>query len=359
MKFSSVVGEARRNVSSTTSRAGLWCTIFASIVLTLALLDLSTQVMLAKQVIESRSNGSSVTVVSSPGMVDGEACEGLKNIDGVDAAGAIRDAGIVKLPQLPSSSIAVWDITDGFAGVLDSSGELSTPSIAGTLVSSGLIDELGLDVGNEMVINGVPTPIFGRFPYPDDGRRSSLARAILAPTITTGAFDECWFESWPPRADLTRVAARMVLKDDAAASDVKMTRLNPSKGTPLSFEEQYNGRGTRFTALWILLAVGACGFASVLTRRLELASALHARVPKPALVIQTWIEVLIWSTPASVACGAVLQLTAVLILGKEATFVIRDVWLIVLLAWTAVQLGGLVGIARVKEHRLLQLFKDR
>ena len=117
------------------------------------------------------------------------------------------------------------------------------------------------------------------------------------------------------------------------------------------------------TTAWLPVLAGgvalALGFVAVWTRRLELASALHCGVPKPALVLQMMLETASWTLAATVLCLP-LPLAVMHLWAGSAP---QQIVVLTLRPMLATALGALAGatagVLRVRERDLFAYFKRR
>jgi hypothetical protein len=204
-----------------------------------------------------------------------------------------------------------------------------------------------------------PAPIIGVFPVPDDGRDTTLSYSALSPVPAGGLFDQCWAEVWPPDARTESLIRTVLAPGVRRADDLRVSRLNSTAGGVLNLADRYENRSTRHAPTAAFLAGLALGGLGMTLRRLEFAAALHAGVPRRALIWQLMLEtgamlavvglvaapVLVWASQAGNPCPSAWLLTAEAVtLGSGGLGVV---------------LGFLIIVAGTRESKLFALFKAR
>lgn len=362
MRARSVVSEAARNLATGTTRAAGLALVFAAVVGALAVADVRAAVDVLRGAAQYRASGSAVQVVTVAEGVDGARCHALSQATGVVAAGALRQGDPVRALAMPSARLTVWEATPGVVDVLGQVGAEPWATDAGPVgpglwFSRDLAETLGARPGREVATSAGTAVTAGVFSWPDDGRARTLGYAALAPVAPTGVFDQCWIQVWP--ADADAAALLNLALDPAKAGDATVSRLNGAHGSAYDTEALLARRPTALAPVAAVVTGLALGYLAVRTRRLELASALHARVPTPHLAWQHALEVLAW-----VAAGAAVAAAAV---AFAATGGNPDPagWAFLLGARTllaggaAVLLGALIGVATTRERHLFRYFKNR
>lgn len=358
MRAGAVVSEAGRNLASGTSRALLLALVLAAVLGGLAAADVRAVVDVLRGAHDFRAAGASVQVLDAPGGVDGARCQALAQVEGVTAAGALRSGDPVRALALPSLELTTWEATPGLLDVL------TAPEPAdrrpGLWLATDVADTLAAAPGRPLATAAGDATVAGVYPFPDDGRDRALAYAVLAPVPATGTFDACWAEIWPP-VPATTALLRTALEPTAATSDVPVTlgQLNPRLGTTYDGARLLAERPTRPVPVAAVVVGLALGLAAVRARRLELAAALHARVPRPALTTQVLLETLTWVAAGTVVVAPVLGWLA----GWGNPDPAAATWTIglrtVLAGGAATLLGATLGIAATREKHLFRYFKDR
>lgn len=311
MRIVEIWSEAARNVGAGTARAVSLCLVFICIIGLVAVLHAREVVGLSQRALEFQDSGAATFILDAPGAVAPDACNTLAASDGVTASGALRTLDGTRLALLPDRSIPTWETTQGMAEVLSISPAV-TPNF-GVWLSQPLATQLGLAVGDSL--DAITTPgergtssmrIDAIFDYPADDRDQRFAESILIPTTSFQESDLCMASFWPEAKNapaMLRLAAITPPGSDPASSNMQIEQLNRTLGS--EFKPSMS-----WTPMYPLIAI-ITGLTAPLvilrSRRLEFASALHARVSKPALGILLSVEWLLWAVPAVlVASMAVL-----------------------------------------------------
>ena len=311
----------------------------------------------ARQAAKYREAGGATQVVSSTGMIDGAQCDALSTMPGITASGAVRAVTDTRLSVLPSTGLTTFEVTPGLAGVIGVHETQTTNG--GVWLAEDLAQTVGAPVRTSATTtDGTEIAFAGIYSYPRDGRSPVLSYSIISPVPAVGRFDACWVQIWPENSELAGLLTLPVLSNDPGNLP-QIQQLNTTLG--LRFDA-----ATRLARLpiWPLTGVAALigyvlGFALIRTRRLELASALHAGLDKPTLIMQTSVETAMWSV-----LGAGLLLPA---LWRYSTIDNPDLsWpvfcpaaRVVLLALISVLLGALTATFLTRESHLFRYFKNR
>jgi hypothetical protein len=308
-----------------------------------------------------RASGGSTLIYSMPGEIDGRGCDELSTVPGVISAGAIRtDPSSHIAASLPGQDIPSFAISPGFRGFR----ALGSPSRgSGVLVSTDLATTLGVDKGMTMTVSGAEATISDVFTYPADGRQPGYGYSLLIPTTTRDPFDSCWVEAWPADEHVAALLVTTLLPDavsgeDAGSPGPQLTQLNTTLGRHFDGVDLYHERITVLAAFVAAAAAFALGYVSVRMRRLELASALHARVRKGDQTAQILFETLAWGL------GGVVLTIPVYILIAGATETSNVGFLTALglrvAATAAFALpGATLACVFVRENLLFAYFKGR
>ncbi len=362
MRARSVVSEAARNLATGTTRAAGLALAFAAVVGALAYADVRAAVDVLRGAEEYRASGSAVQVLEVGDGIDGARCHALNQATGVVAAGALRHGDPVHALAMPSARINVWEATSGLVDMLSHIGTDPGTTDAGAAApglwySRDLADTLGARPGRDIATATGTAATAGVFSWPDDGRDRTLGYAALAPVAPSGVFDQCWVQVWP--TDVDTAALVSVALDPAKADQATFGRLNTAHGTAYDTEHLLARRPTVLAPAAAVLIGLVLGYLAVRTRRLELASALHARVPKPHLAWQHALETFAWAAAGvAIAAAAVAQAgTAGNPDPGQWAFLLGVRTL--LAGAAAALLGALVGVATTRERHLFRYFKNR
>lgn len=356
IRAASVVSEAWRNVASGTTRATLFAAVLVVAVGALAALDVRAVVGVIEGAREYRDAGASVQILEAAGQVDGARCEALTGIDGVNAAGALRTGDPVRALNLPSSELTGVEATPGLLGVLDR-GRVAG---AGLWLSADLAEALGATADDSIVTDAGPAPVGAVYPYPDDGRDRALGYAAVAPVPATGLFDSCWVEIWPVDPETATLLRMVLVTDPSSAVQPAQKQLNSRLGATYDASAEFRDRLTKPAPTAAVVLGLALGFAAVRLRRLELAAALHARVPRSALTWQVLLETAVWTGAAVIVTVPVLWWLAAgagLHVDRVSTWVLG--MRTVLAGAGATLVGAVAGALTTRERHLFKYFKKR
>ncbi|GEL95976.1 hypothetical protein [Cellulomonas composti] len=364
MRASSVASEAWRNVLTGTTRAVTLTILAAGACGALAAADVAAIVDLSEQATQFRESGAAVHVLSSPAAVSGPRCDALGSLPGVLGAGATRQSA--EQPTFlaaPRSGIATVEATVGLAGVLGIVDGTKTASgtgvAAGVWLSDSAAQTVGADVGTTLPTSAGPARVAARYVYPSDASDRSLAYSAVTPVPASGLFDACWVLAWPPSPTVDTLVRATYAGDPDDRSSATFGQLSTRLGEAFDGPALFASRTTAPAApvagvIGLMLGGGA-----VWLRRLELAAALHARVPRRAIVAQVGLELLV-------------VMFATVLVTLPVTFLLArhgnpdGLWP----AWSAglrvtsagavgVLVGGVLVAATTSEARLFRYFKDR
>lgn len=360
MKRSAILREVGLNLTTGTSRAATFALLLALIIGSVSTLDIATTRAIISDAQQYREAGGSVLVLSAPDRIDGATCDALGRIDGVGAAGALQESEErIVASALPSTSIPTFTATVGLIRILGAESPIRDRR-AGVIVSEEVATSLGLSPGDEWSTSAGAVPVAEVYPYPDDGRRPGLGYAALIPVPTNGErFDECWLEAWPPLADAPALLQMSVLPAAGDQLQPQLSQLNTTLGTSFDGTGKFESRITRWGYLMSGVLAFGTGWFAVRMRRLELASALHAGVPRRSLSTVIGLEAFAWVLAASALWLGVTLFAAsgappgdrfaLIALGARVWFA----------GVVGVTFGLGTGIIRTRERDLFRAFKER
>lgn len=360
MRLSSICSEAWRGILSGSSRCVLAMLSITILVAGSSFFEISTSSGILRQARQYRNAGDNIMVLSATGGVDGQACERLSDLNDVQASGAIRESDQLTASALPDTKIPSYAVTPGFARVLRAKQD---NSVQGVFASRELAKTFGLQAGDKLSLSdGRQTRIRGIYRYPDDGRTPGYSYAVLSPVASTGTFDACWVSMWPQTSqteDAIWSALTPTAKSDKD-STITLGQLNSSLGRSFDGQSIYRKRSTAFLPIMDACIGTALGYAIVRIRRLEIASALHCGVPKPALIVQICIEALIIVAVSATISGSMSYLAVIrYISGTDRWQVLFNALCPALTSYSSYVLGALACALAVREKHLFTYFKER
>ncbi len=364
MRASSVCSEAWRDVVTGTGRPGLLAVLFLLVVGGVAAADVRAVVGVLDSAEQFRRSGAAVQVLEAGadggGAVDGAACDALAGTDGVQAAGALRLAEPTRVATLPAQDLTTYEVTPGLLEVVREAGGRTAAdagATGGLWLSADLAEVLGTRPGDEVLTRSGPATVAGVYRWPEDGRARSLGFAVLAPVAAGGAFTQCWAQTWPVDEDVTGLLYTGARAGRTA--DATVAQLNPALGAAHPTPDLLAARATALAPVAAAVAGLALGFGSTRVRRLEIASALHARVPRSHLTWQHLLETVAWLAAASLVAAAALVWVA----GVGNPGPAWPTWVAgsrtLGAGAAAVVLGTLAGVAATRERHLFRYFKER
>lgn len=295
MRWSAILSEALHDLSTGAARGVLFACLLCLACLGLGLADLTSIDSIYQAGQRFQTSGGSTLVYSASGAIDGKACDSLRSVHGVRAAGAIRAGTPQTSALLPSGAIPTFEVSPGF-GEFTALGD--PPANQGPVISQTVATTLGLKVGNTTRLVSGEERVAGIYQYRDDGRIPGYGYAIMLPTTNATAFDQCWVEIWPQSAELENLLSSTLSPGSAAQlskNPPQLSQLNSTLGSAFDGEQLFNDRITRFAPAGAALIGFGLGFAAIRSRRLELASARHAGVQFQSQAAQLAFESAAWS----------------------------------------------------------------
>lgn len=357
MKTRSALSEAWRNVATRTSRPLLSLVVFVCLVGGLALYDTVAIVGILADARAFERSGATVTTVLAPAGVDGAACSNLSKASGVRAAGALAEAPDVVFSALPSTGVPVKTVTASFLDLLEHRADRSMP---GLYLSKDLATTLGAHIGDTVNTHTGDTVVEGIYRYPDDGRAPGLGYAalIVAPPTSDTHFDECWMDVPHPDDRTSSLIWTAVSATDPDNSPV-LAQLNPTLGRTFDAAGLVRDRASANGGAAALVLGAALGAVTIWLRRVELAAALHSRVPRSALLLQGFTEAILWLAPASAAAFTACLIAAQPALPGDLPSVLLSAGRVISAGAAGVILGSAAATWFTREKHLFRYFKER
>lgn len=309
MRLRSILSEALRNIASGTTRAGTFALILLILGAGLLAADIAETRSLIAEAGHYQGVGASTVTLTAPDRVDGQRCESLNGLPGVQGAGAMKPSALpLSLAALPGAPMAQFEVTRSFSDVLG----MSAVSSPGILISEEVSTAVQRSRGDDLPLDGATARIQGVFAYPTDGRRPGMGWAALVPSTARERFDECWVRQWPEDPLLRTHLLQVVMPGTASdGEEAVIAQLNATLGTRFTGAERFEQRLLRLVPVSLYLSALLLGMVSVRLRRLELASNLHAGARRRDIQTQIIWETVAWSGPAAIgAFGAAVLMAA-------------------------------------------------
>lgn len=361
MNLHAILGEVRRDLATGTARCLLVAAILIAVVGTVALADAGAVASVFEDSRRFQDSGAAVQVVESAA-VDGDRCESITGSPGVRSAGAIRDGDPMVALALPGQTLPVLEVTPGLLDVVTAVAPVDPRSdrhAPGVWASSDIAARLALTPGAVLDTTTGPVQVTGVFTWPEDGRLRTLGHTLLAPVPVTGTFTLCAAQVWPTDDDA--VALLMFTADGDRDPDrpTRVTQLNTTLGTRFDYGSRLAARPTGWAPIAAAAGGLLVGVAITRARRLEIASALHARIPRASLA---WIHVLQGLVLGAVAAVVV---SAIVLASARATGLAAwpTIWhtglRVTAVGALTLPLGSLAAVLITRESRLFRFFKAR
>ncbi len=366
-----VVREAWRNLATGTTKPLIALLAFAIVVGAVGAAQARGYVGVAQAALAWQQQGSAVSIITLEGHIDGRQCDALAAAPGINAAGAVRQATSLRLAAMPSVPVNAFEVTPGLAALLGVSAapeqgpegvwiaEDLAGVIGGATTTLPLVSDGG--EGRGRWSDDGAAPVAGVFPLPAGGQSSPVDYSILVPAAATEPFDSCWVMLWPESQETVSLLTLTTLPTGQGPQgpSPRIGQLNMTAGT------HFDAAGRLAALPTVPLTVAAVAFAAVLgfglttSRRLELASALHAGVRKSSLLIQLAAETAGWLLAAT-AVVIPLAYVAAHRGNPDAPWVAFSPALrTTVLAVIATLLATLLAGALVREKHLFRHFKQR
>ncbi|MDR3108052.1 MAG: hypothetical protein LBU05_07690 [Bifidobacteriaceae bacterium] len=349
--------EAGRNLATGTSRMLVLATAAGAVMAALAAADGRAVAGLIDANRTYQAQAATTWVVKAPGQIDPAACESLNRLANVTAAGAIKpaDPGLTS-GLLPRNPITRYLVTPAFTDLLD---DFRTSGRPGLILSSQVAAVLGAEVGQMIALTGGQADVAGTYTYPDDGRTPGLGWAVLEPTNAQTGFDECWVGIAPDSAAVRALLATSARFTPGDQTSPQVTQLNSTLGPPADQAAAFHARQTSPAPAVAATAAALIAAAAVWARRLELAAARHARVPRLASMVQLATEAAAWLALAAAATAPVIAHYAVHAGGLDTADVAWALARIPLAGFAAGMTAAFATTTAVREKRLFTYFKTR
>ncbi|GAA3707455.1 hypothetical protein GCM10022377_21540 [Zhihengliuella alba] len=371
MRFSSILGEATRNLAGGTSRLAAWSLLAAALIAVLAGYAAHQSAAQLRAADEFVHDGGSTYVLEAEGSVSGTACRALATHPDVVASGALRDRPDgLRARFLPSTPLPAFEAGPGFIDIFGSPDTPDTEAArrpSGLALSADAALTLGLHRGDHLdVVNSdgtiQTTSVDQVYDFPDGSSLPALGYAAISTVPSSGTFDACWLRATTaaarPDSPVLALARTALLGPDAGQSQI--SQLNGRLGDTAPGPQTTSYAAGAGPSLLALVVGALLGTGMIQTRRLELASALHLGARRADLIQQHLIE-----AATKVVTGAIIAAPIVIYLAVDG--VPGPSTALPLLAGTktvtALVAGVLLGTgtraATVRESDLYAYFRER
>lgn len=374
MKVRCILSEALRNITCGTSRAFAWFLAVMAVGALLGGYEAMTVVAQEREASARIAAAADVsTLVSTQAVVDGMACDRLAAMPGGPASsGAMRPGPQLTMLATPGRGVTSFAVTPGLLRVITSDPESASTAAsdavegsdpAGVWVSDQLAADFGLARGSRFATTDGETTVAGVYAWPNDGRDTRFAYAVLTPASADAApFHECWARQWPSDAGLDALLLSTLIArtgDIGGAPPAGVTSLNRSFDRRYDANALYAARITRllpFVAAGVGVLIGA---ASVWRRRLEYAGALHSGQRKGEQLLGVTVETLIWSGLGAVSGIGVIAAVCWTLAPSGPALVALAAVRAPMMAFAGSLVAALAAAAPIRESQLFRYFKTR
>ena len=150
--------EVVRGARSGTARTGSFALVCAALLTMLAVADAVLTVSIVDEAHRFRASGAATLVIIAPRAIDGDACDALSRVDGVEAAGATRAAvHPLQARVLPRAPLDHYEVSAGFGAVVGVTGAAGnglavTDDVASTLGIAATDDAVATESGTVRVV---------------------------------------------------------------------------------------------------------------------------------------------------------------------------------------------------------------
>ena len=348
--------EGWRNVASGTSRAALLAVTLGLLLAALSMGDAIAVGRLDAQAQAYRTSGAAIRVATASKAINPEACDALSAVNGIDSAGALREAPPLSLVALGGLAVPAFEVTQGVLGVFGA----SHAEAPGAFVGETLAVRWNIEPGDTIGTDQGAVTIAGVFPYTErDGRDPRFANAVLLPVLPTGRFDACVAEVWPSTSSRDGLLRGTAEGTEGKAGGASVSLLNQSFGTTWEGSADFGARVTRFAPVGAAALGAVLGAGAVMRRRLEFSAALHVGVSPGRLALIVATESALWAVfAASGALSAAAIAGALLPRETLATTLTASALMCAAGALAAIA-GAIASAGTLREDRLFRHFKNR
>lgn len=357
MRVVEALREAGRDISSGTTPVLLLACAFAATVGAVSFVPTAFEVAAVEQARAWVASGAATLVQQAEGRIDGEACDALATLSGVQHAGAVRASPDPVTPAaLPSETVPVFEISAGFPGVV---GQHES-GLPGLLISRSVAESLGVGGGGVLRTAQGAAAVTAVYDHPDDGRDPVLAYAALSPALADGSpYDACLVTAWPADDDQVVPALARTLLTDGVDDDAPRPttgQLNATHGA--SFDPLSTPGVGKVGAAACLVGL-VLGVASVRRRRLSLASDRHVGVTPSAQVVTSAAQALVFCALGASGVFALTLWTTSALDAVDAGPLLAASGRTLVLGGLGCMSGTAVGALLIREASLFRHLQER
>lgn len=361
MRLGSVFSEAIRNIGSGVARPILMFLVVLVSGGLLAGYTLAEVIGLERQAGERILTAADVKAIIG-GTVDGMACDRLaETVDGPSSSGALAAGEQVTPLSTPGRSLSSYRVTSGMIALISSMTGGAKADSSGVWVSAAVAEDFGLSVGGEMATDKGTMRVAGVYEWPNDGRDTRLAYAVLIPSSPDGdGFEECWARQWPVSDQTDELLYSVVIVHGTAESSTAgITRINNIVDSQWDATAAYKARLTRYMPLVASIVGMLIGVLSVRRRRLEYSGALHSGQSKGAQLLTIAVETVVWAGLANIACVFLIAAVAARLAPSDPAAVFLAAARVPSALFAGVLLAALATGLTIRETQLFWYFKHR
>lgn len=369
MKLKSILSEVLRNIGSGTAHA---CAMFLAVFIAGTLLggyEAMSVVGIENEVVTRiGAYADTQTVLGSGDVIDGVVCDRLADGGGTDVgadgrpsySGAMRIGSPVILKSTPGKEIASYEVSPGMIGMLTAGNVSTVVDVSGIWVSTDVARNFGLAADSMLETTAGKVRVAGVFDWPNDGRDTRFAYAILVPVAASGApFSECWAKQWPANVTTEKLLYSTVISDGSGKGTAGVMALNKGYDAHYSAQRSYHSRSTRWIPYLGLILGLMIGAIAVRRRRLEYAGALHSGQSKGAQLLGMVLETLVWGGLGTIGACSLLTTYCVRASYSDYPAVLYGAVRAPLAIFAGAMLTTALTGLTIRESQLFRYFKRR
>lgn len=370
MRLWAVLSEAWRNVGAGTTHA---LVMAIAVLLAGGLLGgyeaVSVETLESQAVTRIRAYADVKTVVGAP--VDGAACDALAAPASSSASssglpsvsGAMRQGSQVTPLATPGRDVSSYEVTPGMIRLIAATDHTRRADASGVWVSTAMARDFGLTTGSPLPTDKGATHVAGVFDWPNDGRDTRFAYAIVTPVSPSdGTFEECWAKQWPADSALDTLLLSVARVPDVAGASpgsAGVTALNKGFDSHYDAQASYANRPTR-SMPYAGLAIGLLmGVIAVRRRRLEYAGALHSGQSKGAQLFGVGVETLVWSGAGTIVSISLIGAYCARMVTSDPLAVFQTAIRTPIALLAGALVAALLTALTIRESQLFHYFKTR